>query len=129
MGIGLDYVNHILYDMPDDLKGVTGLMKLVASDWIDESSTWSGMQNKYTQGADSIADYVSDTILDPSNFLDKNGKPAMTKDAEGKDITEYDWAIQNLQNEENEIRKELQNTIIEKHKYKDRCEDIIKTFS
>ena len=108
MGIGLDYVNHILYDMPDDLKGVTGLMKLVASDWIDESSTWSGMQNKYTQGADSIADYVSDTILDPSNFLDKNGKPAMTKDAEGKDITEYDWAIQNLQNEENEIRKELQ---------------------
>jgi hypothetical protein len=94
--------------MPDDLKGVTGLMKLVASDWIDESSTWSGMQNKYTQGSDSIADYVSDTILDPSNFLDKDGNPAMTKNAEGKDITEYDWAIQNLQNEENEIRKELQ---------------------
>jgi hypothetical protein len=28
-----------------------------------------------------------------------------------------------------EIRKELQTTIIEKYKYKDRCEDIIKTFS
>jgi len=108
MGIGLDYVNHVLYDMDDNLKGVTGLMKLVASDWIDESSTWSGMQNKYTQGADSLADYVNTTVLNPSNFLDKNGNPAMTKDAEGKDITEYDWAIQNLQNEENEIRKDLQ---------------------
>jgi hypothetical protein len=94
--------------MPDDLKGIKGLLKLVASDWINESSTWSGMQNKYTQGSESIADYVNTDILNPSNFLDINGNPTMTKDAEGKEITEYDWAIQNLQNEDNKDRKNAQ---------------------
>jgi len=108
MGIGLDYVNHILYNMPDDLKGVTGWAKLLTSDWINESSTWSGMQNKYTQGADTLADYVNTDILNPSNFLDENGKQIMTTDAEGKEITEYDWAVQNLQNEDNKDRENAQ---------------------
>jgi len=108
MGIGLDYVNHILYNMPDNLKGVTGWAKLLTSDWINESSTWSGMQNKYTQGADTLADYVNTDILNPSNFLDDNGQPVMTTDAEGKEITEYDWAVQNLQNEDNKDRENAQ---------------------
>jgi len=108
MGIGLDYVNHVLYNMPDDLKGIKGLLKLVASDWINESSTWSGMQNKYTQGADSLADYVNTTILDPSLFTDSKGNPLMTTNDEGKEITQYDWAVQNLQDKDNEVRKNLQ---------------------
>jgi hypothetical protein len=66
------------------------------------------MQNKYTQGADSLSTYVSDTVLDPSLFTDANGKPLMTTDDEGKEITQYDWAVQNLQNKDNEIRKDLQ---------------------
>ena len=113
MGIGLDYVNHVLYNMPDNLKGVKGLMRLMGSDWIAESSTWSGMQNKYTQGADSLSDYVSNTVLDPSLFTDANGKPLMTtivdEDGKEREITQYDWAVQNLQNKDNEIRKNLQD--------------------
>ena len=112
MGIGLDYVNHILYNMPDDLKGVKGLMRLMGSDWISESSTWDGMQNKYTQGADSLANYVSSNILDPSLFTDADGKALMTtivdEDGKEKEITQYDWAVQNLQNKDNEVREDLQ---------------------
>jgi hypothetical protein len=66
------------------------------------------MQNKYTQGADTLADYVNTDILNPSNFLDENGKQIMTTDAEGKEITEYDWAVQNLQNEDNKDRENAQ---------------------
>ena len=112
MAIGLDYVNHILFDMDDDLKGIKGLLKLVSSDWINESNTWSGMQNKYTQGADSLAKYVNNEILDPSLFTDKNGKPLMTtivdEGGEKREIRQYDWAVQNLQAKDNEVRKNLQ---------------------
>ena len=113
MAIGLDYVNHILFDMDDDLKGVTGWARLLASDWISESNTWSGMQNKYTQGADNIAKYVDNEILDPSLFTDREGRPKMTtiidEDGKEREIRQYDWAVQHLQQEDAKDIKNAQD--------------------
>ena len=113
MAIGLDYVNHILFDMDDDLKGVTGWARLLASDWISESNTWTGMQNKYTQGADNIAKYVDNEILDPSLFTDKEGRPKMTtivdEDGKEREIRQYDWAVQHLQQEDAKDIKNAQD--------------------
>jgi len=70
------------------------------------------MQNKYTQGADSLSKYVNNEILDPSLFTDKNGNPLMTtivdEDGKEREIRQYDWAVQNLQAKDNEVRKNLQ---------------------
>jgi NADH dehydrogenase/NADH:ubiquinone oxidoreductase subunit G len=59
--------------MDDDLKGVTGWARLLASDWISESNTWTGMQNKE------------------------------------REIRQYDWAVQHLQQEDAKDIKNAQD--------------------
>ena len=47
--MGLDYVNWVLNDMDDSLKGVKGWAKLKLADWQSLAETYEGKSNKYTQ--------------------------------------------------------------------------------
>jgi|ETNvirnome_2_130_1030620.scaffolds.fasta_scaffold02791_2 hypothetical protein len=83
--MGLDYVNWVLEDMDDSLKGIKGWAKLKLADWQNLAETYEGKSNKYTQGLNT-SDYV-DGLLTPENIEGYNDKVEI-KDWKGKVIRE-----------------------------------------
>ena len=83
--MGLDYVNWVLNDMDDSLKGLKGWAKLKLADWQNLAETYEGKSNKYTQGLNT-SDYV-DGLLTPENIEGYNDKVEI-KDWKGKVIRE-----------------------------------------
>ena len=83
--MGLDYVNWVLDDMDDSLKGIKGWAKLKLADWQSLAETYEGKSNKYTQGLNT-ADYVND-LLSPENIVGYNEKVEI-KDWKGKVVRE-----------------------------------------
>ena len=97
--MGLDYVNWVLDDMDDTLKGVKGWAKLKLADWQSLAETYEGKSNKYTQGINT-ADYVEE-LLSPDNF--NNEKTVWTTTGKRKEI---DIVREQYRDEQAKIRKE-----------------------
>ena len=98
--MGLDYVNWVLNDMDDSLKGVKGWAKLKLADWQTLAETYEGKSNKYTQGINT-ADYV-DELLSPENF--DNEKTMWTVTGKRKEI---DVVREQYRKEQAEIRENM----------------------
>lgn len=98
--MGLDYVNWVLDDMDDELKGVKGWAKLKLADWQSLAETYESKSNKYTQGVNT-ADYV-DELLSPDNFNTEN----MMWTATGK-RKEIDVYREKYRKEQAEIRENM----------------------
>ena len=98
--MGLDYVNWVLDDMDDSLKGVKGWAKLKLADWQSLAETYEGKSNKYTQGINT-ADYVEE-LLSPDNF--NNEKTDWTIKGKRKEI---DIIREQYRDEQAEIRKNM----------------------
>ena len=98
--MGLDYVNWVLEDMDDALKGVSGWAKLKLADWQSLADTYESKSNKYTQGINT-ADYV-DELLSPENF--NNEKTVWTVTGKRKEI---DLVKEQYRNEQAEIRENM----------------------
>ena len=101
--------------MDDNLKGVTGNVKLKLADWLSLSTTMTSQSNKYTQGLDT-SDYVNDIIFSPENlsneivkekefwFTDK-GIPFT------KDTSEGNLIKQQYQQEQREIKDNMSKAV------------------
>jgi len=98
--MGLDYVNWVLNDMDDSLKGVEGWAKLKLADWQNIAETYEGKSNKYTQGINT-ADYVEE-LLSPDNF--NNEKTSWTTTGKRKEI---DIVREQYRKEQAEIRENM----------------------
>jgi len=98
--MGLDYVNWVLDDMDDSLKGVKGWAKLKLADWQSLAETYEGKSNKYTQGINT-ADYVEE-LLSPDNF--NNEKTVWTTTGKRKEI---DIVREQYRDEQAKIRENM----------------------
>jgi len=86
--------------MDDNLKGVTGNIKLKLADWLSLSNTMNSQSNKYTQGLDTN-EFVNDVIFAPDALY---GKDDTVWTITGKQ-REGDLIKENYRKEQEEIMK------------------------
>jgi len=93
--------------MDDNLKGVTGNIKLKLADWFSLSESITAGSNKYTEGLDTSG-YIESMIFDPGNLSDDMvGLPGFKRN-------EGDLIREQYYKEQREIQENIAKTVNDK---------------
>jgi len=93
--------------MDDNLKGVTGNIKLKLADWFSLSESITAGSNKYTEGLDTSG-YIESMIFDPGNLSDDMvGLPGFKRN-------EGDLIKEQYYKEQREIQENIAKTVNDK---------------